>query len=272
MTARRRRRNGPGSKNAAGVALIALAGAAIISALIGFYIVNANKPVLDQLSLCDQSGPSALTAILIDATDPISPIQRASIANRVTALTSEIALGERIDVFEIRDADRVLEPRMGLCRPASSSEVSELTGNKEMAHRRFEERFESPLLQTFEDLLSQPEKDRSPIMEAIQGAAIASVTKWPTAKERRLIIISDMLENGAGGVHYRGVPSFINFKSGPSFQRVRANLAGTKVEIWYLRREDAISIQGRSHITFWNEYFAEQGASLERVVQIEGVN
>ena len=62
------------------------------------------------------------------------------------------------------------------------------------------------------------------------------------------------------------------YKSEPLYERVRANLKGVTAEIWYLRRDAGAAVQGRAHIAFWSDYFADQGASLDRVVQIEGVN
>jgi len=272
MASRRRRSSGSASKNAAGIFLMGVAGTVIAAALVGFFVVNQRKPHIDPETLCAEAGPSALTVILIDATDPISPLQRASIENQFAKLQAAIEQGERIDIYEIRDAETVLQPKLGLCRPQSAAEVNELTGNKSIAQRRFDEKFRTPFDAIIDAMLERSEGQSSPIMEGIQGAAVASLSKWPTAQKKRLIIISDMLENGAGGVHYRGVPAMATYKREALYERVRANLTGVSAEIWYLRRGDAASVQGRTHIAFWSDYFADQGASLDRVVQIEGVN
>lgn len=272
MTSRRRRSNGSASKNAAGIFLMGVAGTVIAAALVGFFVVNQRKPHIDPETLCAEAGPGALTVILVDATDPISPLQRASIENQFAKLQSSIARGERIDIYEIRDAEAVLQPRLGLCRPQSAAEVNEMTGNKSIAQRRFDERFRTPFDEVVDAMLERPEGATSPIMEAVQGATVASLSKWTTAQSKRLVVISDMLENGAGGVHYRGAPTMEAFKRDAAYDRVRANLKGVSVEIWYLRRDAGAPVQGRAHIEFWSDYFADQGASLDRVVQIEGVN
>jgi hypothetical protein len=105
-------------------------------------------------------------------------------------------------------------------------------------------------------------------VSAFQAADAASASGTPLPK--RLVIVSDMLENSEAGNHYRGAPDFLAFKLTPAYARVRSHLDDVAVTIFYLRRDDAAGVQGVSHIRFWNQWFADQGASVDDVAAIEG--
>ena len=163
-----------------------------------------------------------------------------------------------------------------ICRPLEPGEVSELTGNRAIAQQRFDGVFTPRVASVLAAATAGAPSGRSPIMAAIQAIAVSAFQAADAASKggqplpKRLIIVSDMLENSEAGNHYKGVPDFASYKSTPAYARVRSHLDGVSVIILYLRRDNAAGVQGLSHIAFWNAWFADQAASVDDVVAIEG--
>lgn len=230
---------------------------------------------IDPVTLCPRSGPTALTAILLDVTDPLSPVQRAAVLVRLNKIVANLRLDEEIAVYSIDPSTDPLKSALVVCRPMKPGEVNELTGNKALAQRRFVQIFEPKVNALLAAAMDRPQSEHSPIMEAIQAVAVTYFQAADAASRtgplpKRLIIVSDMLENAAGGSHYRGVPDFAAYRASAAYARVRSHLGGIKVIILYLRRDTRLPIQGRSHIQFWDDWFADQGATVEDVYAIEG--
>jgi hypothetical protein len=68
---------------------------------------------------------------------------------------------------------------------------------------------------------------------------------------------------------YQGVPPFESFKKTPYFSRVRSDLEGVSVLVFYLVRP-GVAEQDRRHIAFWDSYFQAQGADMEPVEKVFG--
>ena len=259
---------GPGGWSVAGTVVVV---GLIISIAGGGAWLTAHVPKLDPETLCPKSGPSAVTVILIDATDGLSRVQRAAVNVRLGRVLGDLRLHEQIAVFRISSDGDPLQPVLTLCRPTRPEEQNQLTGSAKQAQKTFETKFKQRIEAVLQGSLAQGGSDRSPIMEAIQGAAVASFQPVESSSARkRLVVVSDMLENGAGGSHYRGVPDFEAFEKTSEFAKTRSDLSGVEATVLYLRRDDGTSTQGRRHADFWASWFAAQGASLESVVPIEG--
>lgn len=258
------------------LAAIALAVCAIafVGLVIGARVMIRPRPS-DPATLCPSSGPSAVTAVLIDTTDPLNPIQRAAVQVRLDQAVFQLRRDEEIAVYVLNPNGDPLTPTFVMCRPAKPAEVSELTGNRALAQARFDQAFAPRIQAALRSSTAAGPATRSPIMAAIQAIAVSA---FETADQRaggaalpkRLVIVSDMMENSEAGNHYRSVPDFAAYRATPAYQRVRSRLQGVQVTLLYLRRDDAASIQGVAHVDFWNRWFADQGATVDDVVAIEG--
>ncbi len=108
-------------------------------------------------------------------------------------------------------------------------------------------------------------------MESIQSVALTAFTGRKLKHlKKRFVIISDMLHNTSEFSHYTGELDFDKIHRSPYYLKVRANLEGIDVIIFYVRRETPRKIQGRRHIEFWQQYFLDQSAVVKRVLRIEG--
>jgi hypothetical protein len=121
------------------------------------------------------------------------------------------------------------------------------------------------------DAVSAGKATSSPIMETIAGIAATDLAT-PAARQapRRLIILSDMLQHSDIASHYRVQPVVEKFKNTANYNRVRVDLTGIDVTIFYIDRARSAGIAWDEHIKFWEQFFDAQGAVLERVRRIPG--
>lgn len=243
----------------------------LVAALAFATIATSRGARYDKATLCDTRGPSAVTVVLIDATDRMSAVQRTAVLNRLTRLNEKLIANERLAIFEISPNGDLLKPKFSMCRPTAASETSELTGNRKLATERFEKLFNPAVGNALSSLLSATPAEKSPIMEAVQAASVSAfqAVDVPPKAAKRLIVVSDMLEYGEAGSHYNGVPDFDTYRASPQFARATSDLSGVEVIVLYIRRDTASGIQGLGHVDFWARWFAAQGADF-RAIPVEG--
>src|SRR5262249_11737328 len=145
---------------------------------------------------------------------------------------------------------------------------SSLTANPTRAKQVWDLRFSQPLKATFAALLQPHDEPSSPILESIQSVSVTAFDVIGANIPRHLVIASDMLQNTGEFSQYQDRRTFAEVRATPYYSRVRASLRGVSVQILYVRRFQQASIQGAPHIEFWQEYFADSGATLESVVSI----
>lgn len=226
--------------------------------------------------LCPVDGPIdssvGYTAILIDGTDSFSPIQHANLSRYLLALQEQVAKHEQVSIFAPRVivAEELLEPKLRLCNPGDGSDISGLTGNPRMAAVRYEREFRERISSTLDAVLNVTPADQSPIMSMVQAVTIATFPVANDGKPKRLIIVSDMLENTANYSHYSDRVDFGAVKKQPWFQHLATPMAGVKVEILYVSRQGSEARQNRGHMLFWEQFFMHLGASVTRVDRIGG--
>lgn len=253
--------------------------AAVIFVAIGITIVgsmvwlrmSATSTQLDADTLCPEDGPIAFTILLIDGTDSFSPIQHADIERNLQALANSLDVGERLTIFAPTEMTETafLKPIFEKCNPGTDAEVSGLTQNPKQIQLRYEKGFRDRLIETLQGGLSTTEKSISPIMAMIQAAAI---TGYPVGAgfPKRLVIVSDMLENTADYSQYTQSLDFETVKKRPFFAHLSTNLDGAEVEILYVTRAGAEGLQTRRHALYWEEYFRFLNGDLVRVTKVGG--
>lgn len=241
-------------------------------ALIFVYVrTNATERKIDEQTLCPVDGADGLTVVLIDRTDPLSAIQREDLMRHLDQLKAALPIRTAIEVYSIgADQGDLLKPEgHRLCNAGRATDVDALTGNPRLTEKRWRERFSRPLDDLFERMTQSATSPRSPIMEAIQSVAVTAFGRLPErASYRRLVIVSDMLQNSDLLSQYGKLIAFDQFKQQNQYQRLRTDLKGVEVELWYIGGRSPL--QGRQHIEFWQQYFANTGATLVRVSAIQG--
>jgi len=269
---RSRRKTGSSQKSLIGFVAGAV-GFSIIAVGTYLYIDARSKHVtLDSETLCPSDGPTGVVAILIDTTDAFTPIQQRDIANNLAELRESLPVGYLFAGYTIDLGNSAVAiPAFYLCNPGRGEGVSELTANPRLIEERWREEFEEPIASTLETMTRSGGAEISPILEAIQSVSVSQFHD-PTYGDvpKRLVIVSDMLQNSENYSVYETSLPFADFESKPEWARVRANLKGVRVEIVFVIRPEYSQLQTDSLLQFWLNVFAAEGTDIDRIIRVAG--
>ena len=246
-----------------GLALVAVAAMAIAAVIGTRAWLARSRPPLDPDSLCPLGGPEGLTVVIVDRTESLTAVQAAALRHRLEAVKNALPSRQAIEVYAIAPMGRsLLQPNGArVCSPTQT--VSAWTANPKRAHDLWKRRFSDPLEDLFQSLLTPHEEPTSPILETLQSVSVTAFETVEQSTPRRLVVASDMLQNTPELSQYRDQPTFKEFRKTPYYLRTRATLTGVDVTLLYIRRENGL--QGEKHIEFWQNYFADSGATLSTV-------
>ena len=270
---RHERRRARKRKNLAGAAIGAVA--ALI--LVALFLRGQRPDRAFDADNCPEDGRyAAQIAILVDPSDTLTNVQEGSGAPRLMeAIEDGAPATAEIRVYTVGRAGRGnASAVLRLCKPTHPDDVSSLTGNPGRAERRYRDGFLAPLRQTLAALLDVEGDTISPIVEAIQGAAVNAFQPRAADIPRQLLVVSDMIQNSRNLSFYRDSVDFGPLSRNPDFGTLRVDLAGVEVIVFLLaRRGGAGRIQGGTLRRFWEDYFLDQGASplaRPRWIMVEG--
>lgn len=227
------------------------------------------EPELDA-KLCPSSGPTGHVILLVDATDPFTFTQRKAVALLVEQLSDagRTPQGTLLTVFVLgENVQGSAEPLFERCSPGSGAGKSEFTDNLELWQKRFRSEFEEPLRKKLPEMEAQRAASRSPILQMLQIVGLR-YQQVRTAGEKRLIIVSDLLQNSVELSLYRDPPNYDQFRRKQEAQRLRAQLSGVAVEAHMLM--NAPVLQSRQLAKFWEDYFSDVGARLVQLHTLPG--
>jgi hypothetical protein len=208
---------------------------------------------------------SAIFAVLLDTTDPLSSVQQEIINKKMDEFAEAVPRYGKLEIFTVRSSSvRLIEPLLQVCNPGRASDTNEWTGNPRLMEKRWHQKFMDPLDQSLNAALSKViSTNQSPIMEEIQQVSVQAFFETPPLTAKRLAVISDMLQNSAVLNQYRHPESFEEFQRNPAFVKVRPQLNNVEVTILYVRRTSQFKRQGVRHVEFWQSFFAASGARVE---------
>lgn len=250
--------------------------AALTLAISGFFIWHLTSPRLavDKETLCHEKVAS-VTAVLLDATDELTAVQREDIRNRLDAIKDGLPVRGRIDLYAVGDtSDGMARKLFSMCNPGSGKEADSLTQNPRLMKQRWTKDFSFKLDDELNKALATKQASESPIMEAIKDVAVQSFGAAATidAEEKRLVVASDMIEFTSGFNQYLGgsAMDFDSFAKSAYYGKVRTDhLRGVDVEIFYVRRSTAKGVSGsKEHRLFWEYFFRGSGGRLSHFAPI----
>lgn len=263
---KRRRSSAGGLTKAAGVVAGAV-GLALIAGVVWFNL--AHPPLeIDKDTLCPKSGPVSTTVVLIDVSDPLTPLAQEDVKNEISAAAGEVP---KFGLLELRLLDpgseggKVLFSR---CNPGDGRELSQLIANPDLERKRFEQDFSRPLQALLSSAVQSEPAETSPIMETIQWIAVKSRSPGGQGLSR-LFVVSDMIQHSDEYSLYKGDPSFERFRRSPAYQRLRTDLKGAEAVVFFIHRAKA-GVMDNDLVQFWERWFADNDGSLVRIRKIEG--
>ncbi|MDQ7774942.1 MAG: hypothetical protein Q4615_03060 [Paracoccus aminovorans] len=243
--------------------LVALAAVMVagVGALFWWSNRTARASAYDPQTLCPETGPVGMTAILMDLTDPLSTAQASQLFAWLQKEVDDAPRGTQFTMGVVSDDLTNFHATPPLCKPQDKASASALTQNPELIGRRYDELFMKPLEVSIRQLTTATAAKHSPIMESIQ-ALVADTPGFVTfGGPRRIVLVSDLLQNSEALSFYRG-GSWDSFQKSPDYQRLGSSLTDAEVAIYQVPRS-LEGIRDTSAVEdFWLRYFERQGAHL----------
>lgn len=243
---------------------LALAGAVLLgAAVLGLQAAShllADHTEYDATTLCVVgAAPVEHVAVLVDHTDPYSPIQQRIFADTIRKVSANLAVGGRISVHVLSDQpEQVPVPVFDMCKPADGTGAGSFYHNEKLDLMRYEEAFEAPIDTLTNNLREGASAETSPILEAAAETALSVRGDSPL----RLVIISDLLQNSPLGSVYNGSNDADTLEAAPGFLAIRRGLDGTRVDIVLLPSASHAHLQTEDLTAFWRRALSVSGATV----------
>lgn len=236
-----------------------LAGLAVVAALFGLaaYITRP-APIGPDGCALDEISPVAHTIILLDETDPYTPVEVEYAKALISAEYLRLAPQQKLTVRFI-DPDPALAKRtLSRCRVRLGKNVNPAFGNPQMVQAQFRRIAGDEIERFTNSLATVPAGRFSPILEAVDEA-VESPDFGLNVPVRRLVVLSDMAQNSSVFSQYGGhAGSKLSQDVRNSVDRDQ--LKGVQVRIHYLRRPALSHLQSPTHRQFWLDWFRSNSA------------
>jgi hypothetical protein len=267
----RGRRSGGMARIAVGTLLLVLA--ALVGG--GFAYLKLTTPVPPKLeagTLCPVDGERSITVVLVDASDDLPEAGRQQVMTRLSDIADTLPQYGRLELRVLSPEVRGGIVKFDRCNPGDGSNVDALTGNQQMAHKRWADGFKAPLQAALLAEFSPAKADVSPIMETIQAIAIDRFTgRSAETIPKRLVSVSDMIEYERSYSQYRGDLSYDRFRNSSAYRQYRTDLGGATVDIEYVQRLKP-PIDGVAHMAFWQAWVHDNDGTWGAAEKLQGVN
>lgn len=247
-------------------------GALVVGAVTATWLsVSNSQRDLNPETLCPAE-PASITVLLVDLTDPLNVPQGQDFNNQLAHLRNSIPRYGKLVVAKVdATSTKLISPVIVRCNPGTAASVNEGTGNPAEVQRQHDEKFVAPLDEAFRVIAQASGADQSPIFESVQSIALTELLA-PGAKDakRKIVLVSDLLQNTRDITFYSDLPTPEEFTSSPAFRKVRTDLQGVEVELWMLERGDAAQTQPRALVDLWDHAISKQGGSVVRAYNVSG--
>lgn len=266
----RGRGRGKGSSGAS-TPLLVLGAVVVLAALGGAFWwsgEDATANAIDSATLCSTAtGPVAMTAILLDLTDPLSPAQHSQLMARLEGEIDKAPRGTQFTMGVVSQDPANWGATDPLCKPQDASSANSFTQNTRLIDERYHDRFLIPLKARLEGMVSASGADRSPIMESLQALVADSPGFVTYDGPRRIVMVTDLLQHSDVLSFYRG-GSWENFRASLDYQRIGSTLDDVAVQIYQVPRPTERVKDPAVLEDFWIRYFDRQGAHTPSVKRL----
>ncbi|TNC49330.1 hypothetical protein FHG66_11400 [Rubellimicrobium rubrum] len=214
---------------------------------------------MDEATLCPETGPVSVTAILLDLTDPLGPAQAARLRTVLAQDVASAPLATMISIGVVSDDPSDWGAHFATCKPAEGSDANPLTENASLIQERFESQFERPLGEAIDAMMAAEEQDQSPIMEALQVLLAETPHALEDGQPLRVVLVSDLLQHSDLLSFYRG-EGWEAFEASGGAARLSHTLNGAEIRLVRVPRPNASAEAQALVDPFWAQYLDQQGA------------
>jgi len=247
----------------------------------GYNIVNAKSadeclPLKTELGA--NNGAIGHHIVLLDPTDSLNDGEDGTIRDRVLKTVEHemdtIPRCDRLSLYTVEEVRPDLTHEVAGSPwqvPHRKSDAAGPDQNPETFEDDWNQQFRDPVRNAVLKTIRRKDQDSSPILEAVW--LLSRLADFgPETRDRKLVIISDMLQksalHGNGLTHYERRPDFEGFSDSAFARRYPLDLHGVTVEIEYLQRNRTLRFQTLAHCSFWRKLFERAGA--KKVVIVDG--
>lgn len=243
---------------------------AVLSVLIsGMIWVDRERESVrkEAAAFCDVDFLDSHTVVLVDQTDPLTPEHQELLNTIIVRTQANLEVGGRLSIFAMGGEEALERPPVFTgCRPEQSSDVSWLTRNPTMVQARYEALFQTPLRKQIAELRKPAQANLSPILETIKHISLLP-DFGSSVERRRLVVISDLLQNTEGLSFYRSTPNYRTFADSWYAKSLQTDLSGIHVELVVLERGSIPHSHRKSLLFFWQSWLrTESGGILGELV------
>jgi len=257
---RRRSRRDHGESNFR--SYLAIAACFVIVGVLGYAVSTLwEKGRINEITLCHLGGARNITMILLDLTDPLTGTQSARLDTIIQDEVHRSSTDTMISFGVVSEDPDNWGARFAKCKPATGEDANSLYENPRLIQERYDREFMKPMLGELANAVSGEAENRSPIMEGLQSL-ISETPDFTRAKgERKILIVSDMLQHSDILSFYRG-QGWDYFSESGGAQRLAGNLNAVSVEILLIPRSGS-NLPNRTEVDdFWSRYFDRQGSRV----------
>lgn len=237
----------------------------------GIFTFSANNDLkkIDETTLCYQDDvPTDIIAILIDSTEPLDQKTVRNAQLEIENIIKNSPTNTLVNLYAIETgSEEHIRPIANLCKPDDGTTASELTSSPAWIKKIFNDKFVLPLGDHLTSLLTMPPSTSSPIIESLQSAVIESFLTHKNSGDKKIVLISDMIQNTSMYSFYKESLSFDSY-----FSKVKNSGSGllnlTDINIQVLVVPNNVPNGTREDLTrFWGKFFRENNANSNVILR-----
>ncbi len=248
--------------------------ALVLGGVVALVLLKPEPIVRDPATLCRSEGPYSITALLLDRTDSFSTQTKDDLKVQIKNLLDTVKENHEISLFTVESThEKSLEPIIKVCNPGDPEDVDPLIQSQAIVSRNWQRKFRQPMEEVLQSLLDEKEAPSSPIMESIQSVSLTHFQDTERRSvPRRLIVISDLMQNSDVCSFYRGSPDFSRFRQTHESRGLNPDLRGVDIELWLIQRRQRQQGDGGPLLKFFQSWFSQHGGQVVRVLRTSGMN
>ncbi|WP_421936353.1 hypothetical protein [Phenylobacterium sp.] len=234
-----------------------------IGSILGLMVyAQLQRPKLDEKGCPVGGATGALTVMVVDQSDPFERADREEIHDRVRRWRLASQLHDRFMLVVPRTSNP-FEPdiRFDRCAPQNPETANRMivtTSKLDEPWRVFAEAQDREIKR----VAAEQSAIATPLLETL--VAIAREPVFRGATQRRIVLLSDLMQNSEAANFYRRVPAVPDMEA--AGLAPPASLTGAEVEIHYAARHTA-RVRNPAVMAFWRKWFSVRKAEIKELVE-----
>ena len=223
-----------------------------VFALFGFIAMTQAPPTEPSTACRQDRKDSAHTIVLIDQSDPFRRNDYSWVEELVDAEARSLPKFGRLTIMT-PNVRQPFEPREAFSRCSPGAKANPLTQNPRMVEDNWRENFRDPLNSAVNRVLADKVASSSPLAEALYSI-FDRADFQPSRPKRRVVIVSDMIQNSQTFNFYRTGAVYDQFAE--KGKELMLGKVGKVNVVARIVPRDKYDLEMSDVKAFWDSYFA----------------